>query len=86
MTALRKSVLKTDNPRETKASELVISIAEQVIEHAIGEKIKCEHCRDLLQHLKQHFCERCGKETDRLQLNSRYGSDFQLCAFCMEHD
>lgn len=84
---LRKSVVKqTENPRETKASELVISIANQVIEHVIGEKIQCEHCKELLTHLENHFCERCGKETDRLKLNSRYGSDFQLCDFCMEHD
>lgn len=74
---------KTDTLRLIEKQKTLNSVLTQILEHA---GLKCEHCKDLLEKVTSHHCDRCFKETDLLHLNKRYGSDFQLCDFCMEHD
>ena len=67
----------------TRGELHALRLAENLIKDA---KEGCEHCLQIIQKVQDHWCDRCGRETDILHLNSRYGSDFQLCDFCMEHD
>lgn len=89
MTTTRQKVL--DGTTGKPINETLITRGElhalRLAELLISEAVEgCEHCRELVQKIQQHWCERCGADTDRLKLNSRYGSDFQLCERCYKYD
>lgn len=79
----KQTASKSDTLQKVRTRKALNSVLTQILEH-VG--FDCEHCKDLLEKVSEHHCDRCFKEVDRLHLNRRYGSDFQLCDFCMEHD
>ena len=79
----KQTTKKQDTLQKVRTRKALNSVLTQILEHA---GFDCEHCKDLLQKVTEHWCDRCGAETDRLKLNSRYGSDFQLCERCYKYD
>ena len=69
---------------EFRAIQNANRVLERILKH-VG--VKCPHCIALLQRMDDHWCDRCGDETDTLEIpdNMDLDAEQQLCKKCMEH-
>ena len=88
MVELAKSITTTpsiETSRNIMARELVITLAEQILEHSSNN---CPHCHLLLENARHQFrsreCSRCGKLTHTTKLSKLdIGSDYEYCEKCL---